>query len=189
MPVAAVLPLIAIAVTAVLRFTLMSSHVSHWAMRDLVVSLVAGSFTVFCLYMGRTINKSFLCSPLLHESDGWGFAVAITGMSGIFLYAGTSLLGIVMTEHLRFALPGDSDPNGRLFAILQNDKVCTRTLMCPVIDPQLVTAASFSRPEGTSHVSLHHCPAGSSVAIPRPSGPVFPVSARALRAVAESCDF
>ncbi|BDA42630.1 hypothetical protein COCOBI_03-5230 [Coccomyxa sp. Obi] len=85
-PVAAVLPLIAVAVTAVLRFTLMSGHVSQWALRDLMVSLVAGCFTVFCFYMG------------------------------------TSLLGIVMTEHLHFALPGDSDPNGKLYAILQNDK-------------------------------------------------------------------
>ncbi|CAL8467716.1 g7254 [Coccomyxa elongata] len=85
-PVAAVLPLIAIAVTAVLRFTLMSGHGSQWALRDVVVSLVAGCCTVFCFYMG------------------------------------TSLLSIVVIEHLRFALPGDSDPNGKLYAILQNDK-------------------------------------------------------------------
>lgn len=51
--------------------------------------------------------------------------VAITEMGGTILYAGTSLLGIVVTEHLRFALPGDSDPNGKLYAILKNEKVCT----------------------------------------------------------------
>lgn len=54
---------------------------------------------------------------------------AISEMGGAILYAGTSLLGIVVTEHLRFALPGDSDPNEKLYAILQNDKVCTLTVM------------------------------------------------------------
>lgn len=38
--------------------------------------------------------------------------------------AGSCLLNIVMTEHLRFALPGDADPNAKLFAVLQGEKVC-----------------------------------------------------------------
>lgn len=32
-------------------------------------------------------------------------------------------MNIVSTEHLRFAAPGDTDPNARLFAALQDKQV------------------------------------------------------------------
>ena len=33
------------------------------------------------------------------------------------------MVNIITTEHLRFASPGDVDPNTRLFAALQDQKV------------------------------------------------------------------
>lgn len=56
MPSAAVLPLVALGMTAVLRLVLISDG-AHWTLRDVILSQVVGWLTVFCLYMGK---------PLLH---------------------------------------------------------------------------------------------------------------------------
>jgi hypothetical protein len=50
---------------------------------------------------------------------------------------GSCLLNIVVVEHLRFALPGDTDPNGKLFAVLQDAKVISFTTCGSQVQPCL----------------------------------------------------
>lgn len=50
---------------------------------------------------------------------------------------GGCLLNIVVVEHLRFALPGDTDPNGKLFAVLQDAKVISFTTCGSQVQPCL----------------------------------------------------
>ncbi len=53
-PIAAVLPVIAVGITALLRVLLISQG-AKWTLRDIMLSQIAGWLTVFCLYMGETL--------------------------------------------------------------------------------------------------------------------------------------
>lgn len=90
------------------------------SLRVLLLSNLAGAVTAFCLFIGMQLRPlpgvlnhlSLTATCRCPEEDNI-----------LLLSAGSVVLNIVTTEHVQFALPGDSDPNRLLFAALQADEV------------------------------------------------------------------
>ncbi|EIE24684.1 hypothetical protein COCSUDRAFT_46908 [Coccomyxa subellipsoidea C-169] len=87
-------------------------------------------------------GKNVLSFPIIHQQRIFKLKKELP--------KGSCLLNIVMVEHLRFALPGDADPNGKLFAVLQNDKVEKVAKQVAAVLPQTGAKPGEARPESHS---------------------------------------
>ena len=104
-------------------------------------AVLSGALTAFCMRMGvwnllgtfcatQITNLSSTCaSQALRQIHYCRSSEVVSSIASIILsevcacQAGCAIADIVTTEHVRFAIVGDTDPNALLFAALQDRKV------------------------------------------------------------------